>query len=65
VLLVVHENIILREASRSVFLKEGAVTSMQNVNFWEGKTRIASLVDGTILLTDERCPERPVSEVSI
>lgn len=59
VLLVVHEDIVLREAARTVAREEGAVASIEYVYFWIRESRVMRRIDSAIPLTDER---RPITE---
>ena len=62
VILGMHLYIVLREAARSKFAKERAVTSFEDVDLGICQFRITEVVDGAVLATDELGPEDIVSK---
>lgn len=53
---VVHEYVVLWEATRSEAREEGAIAAVQDVYFRVGEPWVLSSVDGTVLLADKRSP---------
>lgn len=53
VVLVVHLDVVLREALGAVAGKELAVTTFENVHLGEGELRVLEVVDSTVTVADE------------
>jgi hypothetical protein len=51
-LFVIHLDIVLWKAATPMLSKEATVSTLQNIDFWEGKLRIVLSIGSTILLTD-------------
>jgi hypothetical protein len=54
--LVVHQDIVLREASRAMFLEERAISAVKNVDLWICEARVISSISRAILLADKGGP---------